>query len=372
MNNIYVQKCLSYNLEEIKNVIISGFEALGGIEKFIKKDEKVLLKPNFLQPAKPETAIITHPVFIKAVIQVLKKKTEKIYIGDSPGVGSFLTAATVSGLKKVIDEENIKIIEFVPDTEIKLKDKLVFEKFLIDKRLLEMDKIINLPKLKTHVLMQMTLCIKNMFGIISGFKKLEYHAKANQDRIQFAKILIDIYRVIPPNFNIVDGILAMEGEGPGTSGKPVNLGLIIMGENGFAIDRVIPEFVGVDPFRIYTNRIYKEYINNNKDIEFNIIGEKISVIKRFVMPPDEQRSSVFGFLVKVLRDVTLSKPLFIKEKCTGCNICVKHCPVNALIYKGKDKGIICDYNKCIRCFCCHELCPAKAISIKKPLLKFFK
>ncbi|MCX8094435.1 MAG: DUF362 domain-containing protein [Candidatus Goldbacteria bacterium] len=371
MNNIYVRRCLSYNLEEIKKTIKIGFEELGGIDKFIKKDEKILLKPNSLQPSKPETAIVTHPVFIKAVIQVLKEKTDKIYIGESPGVGSFATGAAISGLKKVIEEENIKLIEFVPNIEIEIKDKLVFGKFMIDKRLLEMDKIINLPKLKTHVLMQMSLCVKNMYGIIPGLKKLEYHARADHDRIQFAKILVDIFRAIPPHFNIVDGILAMEGEGPGTSGIPVNLGLIIMGENGFAVDRVIPEFIDVDPYRIYTNRVYKEYINKNKDIEYKILGENPGVLKRFVMPPDEERRGLFGYLIRLLRNWTLSKPIFIKEKCTGCQVCVKHCPVTALLYKGKDIGIICDYNKCIRCFCCHELCPEKAISIKKPFLKIF-
>ncbi len=371
MNEIFVKKCISYNLEEIKKILKDGFEALGGIEKFVKKNEKVLLKPNLLAPSKPESAIVTHPVFIKAVIQILKEITNNIYIGEAPGVGSFSTGASIIGLKKIIEEEKIQLIEFVPDKEIEVKDKLVFGKFMVDKRLLEMDKIINLPKLKTHGLMQMTLCIKNMYGIIPGLKKLEYHAKANQDKTQFAKILIDIYRAMPPHFNIVDGILAMEGDGPGTAGIPVNLGIVIMGENGFAIDRFIPELVGVDPFRVWTNKIYRQYVNNNKDIEYRIIGENPGVIKKFILPPDEERSGLFGFLIKILRNLTLLKPVFLKEKCTGCQICVKHCPVNVLIYKGKDNGIICNYNKCIRCFCCHELCPDKAILIKKPFLRIF-
>lgn len=371
MNNVFIKRCLTYDLEKIKKIIKLGFEKLGGIEKFIKPNEKILLKPNSLQPSKPETAIVTHPIFIKAVIQVLKEKTDKIYIGESPGVGSFATGVAVSGLKKIIEEEKVTLIELAGDKEIEIKDKLIFGKFPVDKRLFEMDKIINLPKLKTHVLMQMSLCIKNMFGIIAGLKKLEYHAKVNQDRIQFAKILVDIYRAMPPYFNIVDGILAMEGDGPGTAGIPVNLGVIIMGENGFAVDRVIPGLVGVDPFRIYTNKVYKEFINNHKDLEFKILGDNPGIIKKFTMPVDEQRPGLFGYFIKIIRNFSLSKPVFVKEKCSGCKICVKHCPVNVLVYKGKEKGIICNYNKCIRCFCCHELCPENAILIKKPFLRIF-
>lgn len=420
MNEIFIKKCTSYSLDEIKNAIIAGFDELGGIDKFIQQNEKVLLKPNSLQPSKPEAAIVTHPIFIKAVIQVLKEKTDRIYIGESPGIGNFSTSAAISGLKKIIDEEKVKLIEFVADKEIEIKDKLVLGKFKVDKRLLEMDKIINLPKLKTHTLMQMTLCVKNMFGIIPGLKKLEYHLKANQDRMHFAKILLDVYRAMPPHFNIVDGILAMEGDGPGTGGIPVNLGIIIMGENGLAIDRVIPELVGVDPFRIWTNKIYKEYINNNNDIKYRVLGDNAGVIKKFIMPPNEMHTGLFGHLIGVFRNFTLSKPVFIKEKCINCMICVKNCPANALIYipknsstqnsnenykseldnnvkvkrfsplsfirnfikrknkfqkdslhKDEETGIICDYNKCIRCFCCHELCPGNAILIKKPFLRVF-
>jgi len=372
MNEIIIKRCSSYNLDELKKTIKAGFDLLGGIDKFIKQNEKVLLKPNYLSPSKPEAAIITHPVFIKAVIQVLKEKTNNIYVGESPGVGGFNLSSLISGLRKVIEEEKVELIEFVADKEIEIKDKLVFGKFMVDKRLFEMDKIINLPKIKTHTLMQMTLCVKNMFGIIPGLKKLEYHAKANQDRIHFAKILIDIYRAMPPHFNIVDGILAMEGDGPGTGGTPANLGIVVMGENGFAIDRFIPELIGVDPFRVYTNKIYKEYINNHKDIEYKVLGDNPGIIKKFIMPPDEERAGLFKYLINILRNFTLSKPIFIKQKCTGCQICVKHCPANALVYKGKDNGIICDYNKCIRCFCCHELCPYNAIEIKKPFFSIFR
>ncbi|MBP7791801.1 MAG: DUF362 domain-containing protein [Candidatus Goldbacteria bacterium] len=370
-NNVYVKRCASYTLEEIKNVIKSGFDELGGIEKFIKKDERVLLKPNSLQPARPDTAIVTHPVFIRAVIQVLKEITDKIYVGESPGTGSFRMGATVSGVKKVVEEEKVEFIDFVADKEIEIKDKLIFGKFMVDKRLLEMDKIINLPKIKTHTLMQMSLCVKNMFGIIPGMKKLEYHAKSKQDRTLFAKILIDIYRAFPPHFNIVDGILSMEGDGPGTAGIPVNLGVIIMGENGFVIDRFIPEITGVDPFRVWTNKIYRQYVNGNKDIEFKILGENPGVIKKFIMPPDEHIKGLLWKLTQTFRGVMLVKPVFNKKKCTGCQICVKHCPENAIVYKGRDNGIICDYDKCIRCFCCHELCPENAISIRKPFLRIF-
>jgi len=368
--DIVLKNCGDYDLEEIKKTLKQGFELLGGLDKFIKKGEKVLLKPNALLPVGPETAVVTHPVFVKAVIQVIKEQTQKIFIGESPGAGNYRMAAAASGVKKVAEEEKAVIIDFKGNAPVKNPDKLVYGEFMLDKRLLEMDKIINLPKLKTHALMQMTLCVKNMYGIIGGLKKLDYHAKAEKDKILFAKVLVDIYRTKPPDFNIIDGITAMEGDGPGTGGKPVNLGIVIMGADGFAIDRMVPELVGADPYRVYTNRVYRDFVNNGKEAVYNVLGGEVKVIKKFEMPPDISRAGMFGFFINLLRDYFTTKPKFHADRCTGCLVCVKHCPVKALEYTGKKKGIKCDYKKCISCFCCHEMCPDNAVSIKKPLIGF--
>ncbi|MBN2754138.1 MAG: DUF362 domain-containing protein [Candidatus Goldbacteria bacterium] len=366
---VYLKKCEDYELSKLTAVIQEGFKELGGIEKFIVKGDTVLLKPNCLAAAAPETAITTHPEFLRAVIRVIKPLAGRIIVGDSPGYGSFIGACAKNGMKKVCDEEGAEIIEFKPDTRADVKNQLLYGNFMIDSRVMKADKIINLPKLKTHMLMYMSMCVKNTFGLISGIKKVEYHAKAEKDKFLFAKMLVDLHRAKLPVLNILDGILAMEGNGPGADGKPFNMGLVAMSADGFALDTAVAKTAGVDPYKIYTNYVYKESVNNGKDIEFEIKGNQINeVFHKIKAPPGEPKGSAFRGLINFIREHGTPKPVFRVKLCTGCKICVTHCPVNALKYESKEKGVICDYHKCIRCYCCHEMCPEKAIKITRPLI----
>jgi uncharacterized protein (DUF362 family)/Pyruvate/2-oxoacid:ferredoxin oxidoreductase delta subunit len=372
MDEVVIKKCSEYNLDEVRIKIEQGFELLGGINKFIKKGEKVLLKPNTLTPSPVDEAITTHPIFLQAVIQVIKKQTDKIYVGDSPAVGAYSSASKKTGMFAVIKEEGVQIVDFKDESyEIFSTEKLAYKSFKVDPVIKEMDRIINLPKLKTHAFMLMTMCVKNMFGIIPGLRKVEYHLKAGHDRTLFAKMLVDLTTARPPDLNIMDGIIGMEGNGPGSDGDPVKLGVILMGKNSFAVDTAAATLLGVDPYSVYTNDIYRKYMLKRNDIEYYIKGDRIDgVLKKIKLPDVDIRARGQGFLFKFAKDMLTTKPIYLKDKCTGCLICVKHCPVTALRYTGKEKGIICDYNKCIRCFVCHEICPEKAITIKKPPLAF--
>jgi len=368
---IVVKKCEDYISEKIQKEIEDGLLLLGGIEKFINKDEKVLIKVNSLSSSRPETAVNTHPEFLRAVIKIIKKQTNEIYVGDSPAPGNnFKSAAYKNGMLKVIEEEKVKLVEFREEIEIESKTKLVYKKFKVDSIIKKVDKIINLPKLKTHTLMYLTLCIKNMFGILPGMRKPEFHLKAGRDKELFAKILIDLYFSREPDLNIVDGIYGVEGNGPGTGGSPVKTGIILIGTDGFAVDEVAAEITGLDLDMIWTNVIYKKLILKKGKIEYEIKGEKKeNVFKKIKPPATDIKSSIPDFLYKFAKDIGLNKPVFIKEKCTGCLRCVNICPARALTYE-KGKGVKCDYEKCIRCFVCHEVCPERAIDIKKSILNF--
>ncbi len=368
---VVIKKCKDYISEKIQKEIEEGLLFLGGIEKFVNCDEKVLIKVNSLSASKPETAVNTHPEFLRAVIKIVKKQTNNIYVGDSPAPGnSFKSAAYKNGMLKVIEEENVKLVEFKEEIEIESKTKLAYKKFKVDSIIKNVDKIINLPKLKTHTLMYLTLCVKNMFGIIPGMKKPEFHLKAGRDKELFAKMLIDLYFSREPDLNIVDGIYGVEGNGPGTGGSPVKTGIILIGKNGFAVDEAAVEITGLDLNMIWTNIIYKKEILKKEKIEYEIKGEKReNVLKKIQPPATDIKSSIPDFLYKFAKDIGVNKPVFIKEKCTGCLKCVNICPAKALTYE-KGKGVKCDYKKCIRCFVCHEICPERAIDVKKSIFSF--
>lgn len=372
---VVLKKCADYDLEEIKKCIESGFELLGGMDKFIKDGEKVLIKVNCLSPSEPGKAIITHPVFLKAVVQVIKKKTKNIIIGDSPGFGHFSTSKKTL-YPQVAEEEGVKLVDFRDDGEVKNEKGAMYRTFKVTDYVNSVDKVINLPKLKTHGLMYMTLSVKNMFGTIAGTGKPACHMKAGRDRLLFARMLVDLYNAKPPAINIIDGIISMEGNGPG-GGDPVNTGVIIMGENGFAVDYIAPQVVGLSPDRVLTNAVYRKTELQGKAIEVEIKGNSLEEVRykgsfKPVAEPDDAgtktgKSVLRGFVMKILKDRITPKQVYNRKKCTACGSCVKACPAAAIRYDKNKKKIICDYKKCIRCFICQEICPEKAIEIKRPL-----
>ncbi|HDT15329.1 MAG TPA: DUF362 domain-containing protein, partial [Firmicutes bacterium] len=252
MGIIFIKKTENYDVDRLTDIIKEGFEKLGGMEKFISKGDTVLLKPNCLLGVMPNTGIVTHPEFIRAVIRVIKPAAGRILIGDSPGFGSYKAAAAKNGTKKAAEEEGAEIIEFRSGALIKTQNRMMYGEYPLDREVLKADKIINLPKLKTHMLMYMTLCVKNMFGVIPGIRKIEYHAKAEKSRYDFAKMLVELYMAKKPVVNIVDGILGLHGNGPGTDGKPIKTNMVIMGEDGFEMDMFIPSLVGLDPEKVNT------------------------------------------------------------------------------------------------------------------------
>jgi len=370
MENVVIKKCMDYDLEKVTAAIKGGFDLLGGLEKYINKDDKVLLKVNCLFPTEPEKAVTTHPVFVQAVIRVIKERTSNIFVGDSPGFGSFLGGAKKCGYDQVARDENITLVEFREEEDIRYDGALNYKNFKVDGIINRVDKIINLPKFKTHGLMYMTLAVKNMFGIIPGTGKAGYHFRAGRDKMLFAKMLVDLYRAKPPVMNIVDGIIGMEGNGPG-GGEPVNAGVIVMGQDGFAVDHVMPQIAGLDPDKVWTNLVYKKFINGGNAPAVNVLGEKIQDVKgkKFTPVAEDRGTAMFGpkFMRNFIKDLLSPKQVYIREKCTACLKCVKSCPVDALVYNKEKKQIDCDYDKCISCFICQEICPEKAIVIKKPL-----
>lgn len=367
MSKVVLKKCASYRPDEIDAAIASSFALLGGVEKFVKKGDSVLLKVNALFGAKPEAAVTTHPELLRAVIKAVRPLASKIYVGDSPGFGSFTNNAKICGFAKVAAEEGAEIAEFAEEEEIECLNPLNYKKFKVSSIINSVDKIINLPKFKTHALMFMTLAVKNMFGIIPGFSKAGYHMRSGQDRMLFARILVDLFRAKTPALNILDGIEAMEGNGPG-GGTVYKLGLVMMSDDGFAMDFAAARIAGFRPEMVFTNLIYKNEILKGEEPEIEILGEKIesATVKDF-QPVDRLGAFTPNLFKNMLYGILNPKQIYLKTKCTGCLRCVKHCPVNVLVYDA-GKKITCDYKKCIKCFICQEICPEKAIVMKESFL----
>ncbi len=331
----------------VEEKIREGINLIGGIKKFIKKGDKVLLKPNLLRAADPKKAITTNPAIVRAIAKIVKEVGAEIYLGDSPAFGNVEKVAENSGIKKICDEFGIKILTFEGKV-FKIDGKLI--KSLILFKNFKDYKIINLPKLKTHSFAMYTGAMKNLFGIVPGMEKSKLHLRF-QDKETFSQMLQDLNSEVKPVLNIMDGVLGMEGDGP-NSGDPRYFNFIGVSEDAMALDLVCSKLMGFSDNEI-------PILDHNLKVE--MIGDKIDVVKDLKKP---KKMNLFSYL-RPLRDYLVAIPACDEKKCISCRACFNICPAGAI---KMERCPIFDYNKCIKCYSCHEVCPTHAIYLKKSFI----
>jgi uncharacterized protein (DUF362 family)/Pyruvate/2-oxoacid:ferredoxin oxidoreductase delta subunit len=358
--NVTIVKCKGYEKTEVERAVRKAFDFLGGISAFVKKGEKVLIKPNVLSARMPEDGVCTHPEAVRAVIRLVRECGAVPCIGDNPG-GSISSAEAYegSGLALLAKEEGVELKE--------AKDIKVVNGIPIAAYFFECDKIISLPKMKTHVLMGLTGAVKNMYGAVAGLHKSELHKKFPSPE-EFVKVLVDTFEAVKPDLVLMDGITAMDGQGP-SSGRVKHPGLLLAGKDSVAVDSVFAELIGMKPLDILTTKEAYERKLGEADLKnIEILGESIkeSLINDFQVPGKPGLITALGPLAKFVAGFIKFGPGINEKLCKKCMICSDSCPVSAITIKPEDSAI--DLKKCIRCMCCHEVCPHKAISLKRNFL----
>jgi len=363
---ISVVKCDSYDPAPVEQAVRRVVDLLGGITTFIKPGSTVLVKPNLLMSKEPEYGITTHPEVVRAVIRILKEINCKIIVGDGPSVwGRYIENVdevyNITGISSVCREENVQLVNF---DRRRMRDKFPLTVWLD-----ECDYLISLPKFKTHEFTLITGAIKNLFGLVSGTYKTELH-KNYFTPSEFAKVLVDICQEARPALTIIDGILAMEGDGPATSGKARRLNLLLGGADCVALDTVMAKIMGIKAREVLTTKeAVRRGLGEGQLSKIKIQGEDIDKlnIKPFILPITSMRiNSLAGPLNKIVKRLIRYYPYSLAAKCTRCGHCVNVCPKKCITLK--KRGITVDYKQCIACFCCQEACPAAAISVKKSIL----
>lgn len=367
MENISLIQSASYEVSTLRQNIIRLLEPLGGISSFVNHGERVLLKPNMLSAKKPEQAVTTHPALVRVVAELVREAGGIALIGDSPGIGGFQRVAEKSGIAAAARESGAELVEF--KDVVSMKGTGTFRQIHLSRTYMEADKVINLPKLKTHEMMTMTCAVKNLFGAVVGTEKAGWHLKAGTSREQFARLLLEIYLLKKPALNIVDGILAMEGDGPG-SGDPVQLGILIAGVNPVAVDLVAGKLAGIpaDLLHIELQAAAMGLPGSTFD-EIKICGTPLKNLPGacFKLPRGlDVQFGLPGFLKKSLKKYLTSFPAADKSRCELCGICREACPPTAITIKNSVLSV--DNARCIRCWCCRELCPYDAMTVKRSLL----
>ena len=361
MTKVALVKCPDYDTEKVFASVKRAVDLLGGIEAFVKPGTKVLVKPNLLSARLPEDAVDTHPEVVRAVVRLVKSAGAVPFVGDSPGgYGANIDEIfDKSGMRKMAQEENIELVKFTKSRSV---DGIPFTRYIFD-----CDVIISVPKLKTHVLTVLTCAIKNMYGTVSGLYKTECHSKAPKEE-EFAKVIANVYSIARPQLTILDGITAMEGDGP-SGGKPRNLNLIMAGADGVAIDACASRIIGLDPFDVMVTREAYGMGLGEADIgKIEMAGDDMNdfIVRDFKLPQTAIFKLIPKGLVNAVAGLIKFKPSIDINICAKCNLCKITCPVNAIEIEKNSCRI--DYKKCVRCLCCHEVCPYKAISIKRNIL----
>lgn len=373
---VSVVKCERY--ADSRDAIDKAVSLIGGMDKFVKPGDKVVIKPNLVSRKKPGEAVTTHPDFLHAVIEAVEEAGGEVTIAESPGgpynVAALKAVYSACGVNDAIKGTNAKLNFNTDFTEVSFPEGRTVKSIPIINPILEADVIISLPKLKTHAMTSYTGAVKNLFGTIPGTYKAELHFRLNE-RKAFCSMLVDLHECIKPTLSIMDGIWGMEGNGP-TAGQNRHIGLVMASENAHALDLVSCRLIDYAPYEVDTvyEAVSRGLVEESAD-KLEILGENLEnlVIKDFLKP-----ESHFNLLKLIslpaaanarLTNALASKPKIKYSECVGCGECSRCCPPKA-IDMSSGKPVI-NESKCIKCFCCQELCPKKAVKIHRPLLNRF-
>jgi len=371
---VALRQCREYDTSKVAKAVEKAVEDLGGIDRFVGKGSRVLLKPNLLIARPADKHVTTHPEVVRAMIKLVKRAGGKPTVGDSPAIGSAIKVARKSGIADVAKEEGVEVVDFNNPVEVDNPTETRFKKFKIDQAVLDADVVINMPKLKSHGQMTLTLGVKNLFGVVPGTRKTQWHLAAGTDRMHFARMLVDLYRKVSPALTLMDGIIGMQGNGP-QSGDPRKLGLVAASEDAAALDAVICEIVGLEREKMPTTLAADEMGAGQTRLDrIAVAGDELEDFKvgNFVFPAGSDLIGMFpGFLRDPMRNWLTTRPVLDARLCKMCLICLKNCPAHVITEHNDSLRF--DLDGCIRCFCCQEMCPEGAIGVGNgPLAKLLR
>jgi uncharacterized protein (DUF362 family)/ferredoxin len=365
-------ECPDYDDARVLAALRRGLDLLGGIDRFARPQEKILLKPNVLVGAVPEKNITTHPAVLKAMGILCQEGKTKVSFGDSPGFGSATGAAAKAGLAAAARAIGMEQVDFSTPAQVSFNEALIAKQLVLAKGALESDGIISLAKMKTHGFMRITGAVKNQFGCVPGLRKGEYHLKMPRAE-HFAAMLVDINRYLKPRLYVMDGIMAMEGNGPG-SGTPRRMNVLLLASDPVALDAVFCRLIHMPPDFVPTMKPAAESgLGTWNENEIEVRGDELSRLAcpgfQVVRQPAAPFDRSFPYYLK--KWIT-PRPFIDYQKCENCGVCSEVCPLEPKAVQrplqNQNAKPIYDYKRCIRCYCCQEMCPYGAIAIHRPFL----
>ncbi len=367
---VWLGACPSYEPDALLRQVDAAFQALG-IYNEIKPGMQVVLKPNLIMGARPEAAICTHPAFTCAVGRCVQRAGGKVLIAESPGgpytPGRMKAVFKSSGYTDMAEAWGFQLYTQCKSREVPLRQGQRLREAAIVEPFLEHDYLIDLAKLKTHGMVGYSGAVKNLFGAVPGLQKPEIHCRF-PDREDFSHALVDICDFLQPDLALMDGVWAMEGDGP-TGGDRREAGLLGASKSPYALDVCMAGLIGFPAGAVRMLELAAQRgLGPPSPEHIEILGMPMDRLRSGDFKKAKAASTDFvDRLPRLLRPaakrLATPWPRISKTGCVGCGRCAESCPQKAIAIEGKRARI--DYSRCIRCFCCHEMCPRHVVEVKR-------
>ncbi len=367
MSKVALVSCPDYAAECLEPALDRALSLLGGLKSYLGPGQRVLIKPNLLSSSPPEKRVTTDPALLRAVTKRVLDLGARPFIADSPALDSARRVSERCGAAEVARELGVELAALGRPVRTRVPEGGRYQSLELSRDALEADAVINLPKLKTHSQMLLTLGVKNLFGTVVAQRKAEWHLMAGADRENFAALLLDIWRTVRPALTILDGVWGMEGLGP-SNGQPRHCGLLAASPDALALDLAVCRLLGVPLRRLPLWRAAGQMGLCGEAEAAELVGDEPErlAVPEFMLPELGSTDILPRLLSGWSRRHLVSKPVQDPARCQGCGKCVAICPASALTLADERLGF--DYDRCIRCYCCQEVCPEDAIGFSRGLL----
>lgn len=381
---VMIAECDDYSPDNVNQFMV-GLNASGNLD-WVRPGMKIGIKLNLCAASAPENAAVTHPAMAMALARILVERGAQVVLGDSPG-GPFNAhfinrLYEITQLRNCLDNEEhasgrISLNTNYASHEAELPQGVSIRRCQYCDWLSECDEIINFCKLKSHGLMGITGAVKNLYGVIPGTFKSEYHF-LHTDPMDFANMLVDLNEFVKPRLCLVDAVDIMEGNGP-TKGTPRHMGLMLAGPDPYMLDRIGARLLGVNESEIpyLIAAVQRGLLPENDSLSDGIKepGYDTDLVERYRITDFKRSGATASWFARTPEDRGLrkltkqglyvlmrSKPA-VGRDCTGCGYCAKNCPAGAIMIQNGKASI--HRAKCVRCFCCQEFCPSGAMKVKR-------
>lgn len=366
-------RCTDYEIDHVRAALCRLLEPLGGLE-WVTPHMKIVIKANLVAGRPPEDAVTTHPALLCALSGLLTERGAEVVIGDSPG--GVYNAAYLNRIYQRCGAVEAERYGAALNQNFEVKEQHFAEAaaahdFKYTAYLDNADAVINCCKLKTHGMMGMTCAVKNMYGMVPGSVKSEYHYHYSNP-MDFARMIVDLNRARPARLHIVDAVVGMEGNGP-TAGTPKPIGCLLASTDPYRLDMICAGLIGLPPACVPTIAAARELGLCPADIDAISVSEPWqpylvpdfkNIRNAEKLAQQDGNEAIWGkALSRLLRAVMSSRPAVKKDECIGCAECQRICPAKVItMVNGKPRI---DRKKCIRCFCCQEFCPVGAMKVAR-------